>query len=115
MHRLEEVTMEIEWGRVLNLVIGVLQGLLSLMFLLLGANKLDPDATSWVEIFAKIGIGQWFRYFMGGLEVVCSVLLLVPETAGAAAGLLSCTMVGAVLTHLLILRDGYAVIFAALP
>ena len=53
--------------------------------------------------------------FYGGLEVVCSVLLLVPQTAGAAAGLLACTMVEAVLTHLLILRDGYAVIFAALP
>jgi putative oxidoreductase len=107
--------MEIAWNRVCNLLLWVLQGVLSLTFIFFGANKLDPHATSWVEMFSRIGIGQWFRYFTGGLEVVFAVLLLIPRTAAAAATVLACIMGGAVLTHLFILRDGYAVVFPALP
>jgi putative oxidoreductase len=66
-------------------------------------------------LFAKIGLGQWFRYFTGGLEVICAVLLLIPGTAAIAAALLACTMAGAVLTHLFLLRDGYAAVFPGLP
>jgi putative oxidoreductase len=102
--------MEIAWNRVWNLLLWVLRGVLSLTFLFFGATKLDPHATSWVEMFSRIGIGQWFRYFTGALEVLCAVLLLIPRTAAASAALLACTMAGAVLTHLFILRDGYAVV-----
>jgi uncharacterized membrane protein YphA (DoxX/SURF4 family) len=55
-----------------------------------------------VAIFKKIGLGHWFRYFTGGLEVVGAILVLVPRTAGFAATLLGMTMVGAVDIHLLI-------------
>jgi uncharacterized membrane protein YphA (DoxX/SURF4 family) len=71
--------------------------------------------TYWIELFAQIGIGQWFRYFTGGLEMICAVLLLIPRTSAIAAALLACIMTGAVLTHLFILRDGYAVIFPGFP
>jgi uncharacterized membrane protein YphA (DoxX/SURF4 family) len=71
--------------------------------------------TYWIELFAQIGIGQWFRYFNGGLEMICAVLLLIPRTSAIAAALLACIMAGAVLTHLFILRDGYAAIFPAFP
>ena len=30
-----------------------------------------------VEMFDKIGLGQWFRYLTGGLEVTGAILLLV--------------------------------------
>ena len=107
--------METAWNRVWNLLLWILKGGFSLMFLAFGISKLNPHDVSWAEIFAKIGIGQWFRYFTGGIEIGCAILLLIPTTAGASAALLAITMAGAVLTHLFILRDGYALIFPALP
>lgn len=85
------------------------------VFLYSGASKFSPHGIFWIELFAKIGIGQWFRYFTGGLEVICAGLLLIPKTSGIAAALLACAMVGAVSAHLLILRDAYASIFPGLP
>jgi uncharacterized membrane protein YphA (DoxX/SURF4 family) len=66
-----------------------------------------------MELFGKVGIGQWFRYFTGSLEVVCAILLLIPRTSAIAAVLLALIMAGAVATHLFILRDGYATFFPA--
>ena len=110
-----EVALRIAWHRVLNLALWVLQALLAFVFLYSGASKFVPHGIYWIELFAKIGIGQWFRYFTGGLEVICAVLLLIPITTAIAAALLACIMVGAVLTHLFILRDASAAIFPAFP
>ena len=85
------------------------------MFLYSGATKFSPHGIFWIELFAKIGIGQWFRYFTGSLEVICAILLLIPRTSAIAAALLACTMAGAVLTHLFILGDGYAAMFPGFP
>ncbi len=106
--------MNIAWDRVLSLTLWVLQGVLALAFLYFGVDKFRHEPF-WMELFAKIGLGQWFPYFTGGLEVVCAVLLLIPRTAAIAAALLACTMGGAVLTHLLLLRDGYASLFPGFP
>jgi putative oxidoreductase len=106
---------KLAWDRVLNLTLWTLQGLLALVFLYSGASKFNPHGMFWIELFAKIGIGQWFRYFTGGLEVICAVLLLIPKASAIAAALLVCTMAGAILTHLFILRDGYAAILPGFP
>lgn len=55
-----------------------------------------------LALFEKIGLGQWFRYFTGGLEVIGASLLLVPKTAAIGAALLA-TMVGTLATHLFII------------
>ena len=107
--------MKVAWDRVLDLTLWVLRVFLALMFLYSGASKFNPHDIFWIELFAKIGIGQWFRYFTGGLEVICAVLLLIPRSSAIAAALLACTMAGAILTHLFTLRDGYAAIFPGLP
>ena len=107
--------MKVAWDRVLNLTLWALQVFLALMFLYSGASKFSPHDIFWIELFAKIGMGQWFRYFTGGLELICAVLLLIPGSSAIAAALLACTMAGAILAHLFILRDGYAAIFPALP
>jgi len=107
--------MRIAWDRVLNLALWVLQVLLAFVFLYSGASKFMTHETYWIELFAQIGIGPWFRYFTGGLEVICAVLLLIPRSSAIAAALLACIMTGAVLTHLFILRDGYAAIFPGFP
>ena len=71
------------------------------MFLSAGANKLGGDP-AMVQAYQAIGFGQWFRYLTGGLEVVGAVLLVIPALAGLGAFLLAAVMVGAVLTHLLL-------------
>lgn len=90
--------------RILSILEWILQILLALLFLLVGAAKFGPHNAVWVEIFAAIGIGQWFRVFTGALEILCAVLLVIPRTAGIAAALLSCTMVGAFFVRLFILH-----------
>jgi putative oxidoreductase len=88
---------------------------LAALFLLFGATKFSPRFVYWVELFARIGIGQWLRYFTGGLEVICALLLLIPRTSLMAAALLACTMAGAMLTHRVVLCDGYAWFFPSFP
>jgi len=87
--------------QVQNLILWVLQIAAALMFLMTGFPKL-AGAEQMVRLFNSIGIGQWFRYLTGLLEVLGAVGLLVPRWAGLAALLLACVMVGALVTHLFV-------------
>jgi putative oxidoreductase len=71
------------------------------MFLFAGGLKLSGDP-AMVQVFDAVGIGQWFRYLTGSIEVVSAALLLVPSLAVFGALLLVPTMIGAVVTHLFI-------------
>ena len=71
-------------SKALNITFWILQGLLAAAFLVAGTRKL-AGAQMQLAIFEKIGLGQWFRYFPGGLEVIGAILVLVPRTAGFAA------------------------------
>jgi putative oxidoreductase len=71
------------------------------MFLFAGSLKLT-GAPAMVGVFDAIGVGQWFRYVTGTIEVVSAILLLIPSLAFFGALLLVPTMVGAILTHLFI-------------
>jgi putative oxidoreductase len=86
----------------LNIVLWILQILAASAFLLAGGSKL-AGAAPMVEMFDKIGLGQWFRYLTGGLEVTGAILLLIPATVTLGGALLAVTMVGAIATHLFIL------------
>jgi putative oxidoreductase len=86
----------------LNIAGWVLQGLAAAAFLAAGGSKLAA-APAMVEMFAKLGAGQWFRYLTGALEVIGAVALLVPRTAFYGAVLLAVVMIGAVVTHLAVL------------
>src|SRR5258708_26765262 len=83
----------------LNITCWVLQGLAAAAFLFAGGSKLAA-APAMVEVFARIGVGQWFRYLTGALEVIGAVALLVPRTAFYGALLLALVMAGAVVPHL---------------
>jgi putative oxidoreductase len=89
-------------GKALNVVSWVVQILAALMFLMAGSNKLR-GAPEMVGLFETIGIGQWFRYLTGGLEVIGAVLLLVPWLSAYGAALLVPVMIGAVATHLFVI------------
>ena len=77
------------------------QLLLAAMFLLSGGSKL-AGAAAMVALFDAIGVGQWFRYVTGGIEVASAVALLVPALAPFGAVALVPTMIGAVATHLFV-------------
>src|SRR5438094_8968876 len=85
-----------------NVVLWILQILAAATFFLAGGSKLSGVAPM-VEMFDKIGLGQWFRYLTGGLEVTGAILLLIPTTEVLGGVLLVMTMVGAIATHLFIL------------
>lgn len=95
-------------GRVRNIALWSLQILLAINFLMAGGLKLS-GAQQMVDVFAAVGVGQWFRYFTGGAEVIGALLLLVPATSGLAAVLLAVVMVGATLAELIVL-SGQALI-----
>ena len=57
------------------------------------------------HVFEAVGIGQWFRYVTGLMELTGALLIVVPRTKFFGAALLSMVMVGAVLTHLFILHN----------
>ena len=88
-------------SKALRITFRVLQFLLAAAFLSAGAAKL-AGAHVPVDTFEKIGLGQWLRYYTGGMEVVFAILLMIPRTAALAAAVLAATMVGAVATHLLV-------------
>jgi len=74
------------------------------MFLLAGGSKL-LGAAPMVALFSAIGIGQWFRYVTGLIEVASAVALLMPAFAVFGALALVPTMIGAILTQLFIVGD----------
>lgn len=57
------------------------------------------SSPAMVELFQKIGLGQWFRYFTAGLEIIGGILLLVPGFAASGAILLIAVMLGAIVMH----------------
>jgi uncharacterized membrane protein YphA (DoxX/SURF4 family) len=77
-----------------------LSALLALVFLSAGSLKLMSRPVT-VQEFAQVGLGQWFRYFTGILEVSGAIALLVPAVARWAAVLLATVMSGAIVAHLL--------------
>lgn len=57
------------------------------MFAMAGLAKRSADS-QMIALFETIGVGQWFRYTTGSIEVVGALLLLVPAAAGLGATLL---------------------------
>jgi putative oxidoreductase len=90
-------------GKALNIALWTLQGLLALAFVAAGSGKLLGSA-DMIALFDAIGIGQWFRYVTGSLEVLGALLLIIPGRTALGAVLLACVMTGAVVAHLAVLH-----------
>ena len=75
-----------------------LRALLTLAFVAAGGAKL-VGVEMMVATYDTIGLGQWFRYLTGIVEIVGAVLLWMPNRQVLGAALLGATMVGAVLAH----------------
>lgn len=100
-------------GRAATVALWALQIALAAALGAAGAAKL-AGAPEMVQLFDAIGIGQWFRYVTGALEVLGALLLLVPAFAARGALLLAGVMGGAVLSHLFVLHNSPAVPLALL-
>jgi putative oxidoreductase len=90
-------------GRALNITLWTLQGLLALAFVAAAAGKLLGSA-DMIALFDAIGVGQWFRYVTGLLELLGALLLIVPGRAAFGSVLLAAVMVGAVVAHITVLH-----------
>ena len=86
-------------GKIINVGLWMLQIGAAGMFLMVGFFKLSGDPRM-VGLFDAIGVGQWFRYVTGSLEVLGAILLLTPRLSGLGALMLVGVMLGAVATHL---------------
>ena len=91
----------IQRGRAALIALWVVQIALAGMFLLAGGSKL-LGASAMVALFDAIGIGQWFRYLTGLIEVGSALALLMPAFAVFGALTLMPTMIGAIATQLFI-------------
>jgi uncharacterized membrane protein YphA (DoxX/SURF4 family) len=91
--------------RVRNIVGWILAILLGLEFLAAGCMKFI-DNPVMVEMFNRVGLGQWFRYFTGALEIIGGVGVLIPRFSRPAALLLAVIMLGAVIAQLTRIHEG---------
>jgi len=81
-------------------------------FVVIGATKFGNDRGEWYRIFELIGLGQWFRYFTGAVQVSGALMMLTPWTRTVGAFLLACTMIGAIIVDIFV---AHAVGFAFAP
>jgi putative oxidoreductase len=83
----------------------VLRILLAAVLLNAGIGKYAGDAGP-VETFDQVGLGQWFRYLIGTIEITSGVGLLIAPVAGLAALAAAFVLIGAVAMEMFVLTDG---------
>lgn len=86
-----------------NILAWTLTILLAVMFTFAGGVKLFNNP-AMVREFAQIGLGQWFRYFTGIIEVSGAIGLLIPRVRFWAALQIAAVMVGATVANITVLH-----------
>jgi uncharacterized membrane protein YphA (DoxX/SURF4 family) len=81
----------------------VLKILFGLAFMAAGAAKIYGPPMMVAE-FDAVGLGQWFRYFTGALEIIGAIMLLTPRITGFGALLLAAICGGAFFAQLFALH-----------
>jgi putative oxidoreductase len=94
-------------GRVRTIALWVVQIVLAVQFAFAGGMKLAGSQVM-VDLFADIGIGQWFRLVVGALEFAGAIGLLIPRLAWLAALGLAGVMAGAVVTNVAVIGENPA-------
>jgi hypothetical protein len=90
-------------ARVAHRSLWVLQILMGAFFVVASAAPKFWGEPYAVQIFAEIGAGDWFRYFVGAVELAGGIGLMVPRLAGPAAVGLMALMIGAGYTQVVVL------------
>ena len=89
---------KVDVSQPMNMVLWTIQIGVAGMFFMAGGSKLSGSEQR-VQLFQAIGLGPWFRYLTGVMEVGGALLLLIPGLSGLGAALLTGVMAGAVATH----------------
>ncbi len=89
-------------GRLARGALWAVQILLAAAFVFAGGSKL-AGVPAMVALYDTIGLGQWFRYVTGFIELGSAVALLVPSLAPFGAVALAATMAGAIATHVFVI------------
>src|SRR5436189_607496 len=90
-------------SRLRFLMLEFIELLLAGIFFIVGGAKL-VGRQDMVTLFRDVGIGQWFRYLTGGIEVTGAALLVAPLFAGISAIALGGVMIAATLIELFVLH-----------
>lgn len=86
--------------KTLNVISWVMQGIVAIIFLAMGAlPKLTGDPYA-VQIFEQVGLGDAGRYATGVAELIAGALILIPKTNWIGAALGALVMLGALGSHL---------------
>ena len=80
--------------------------LVAAMFLAAAGMKLTGQPMMVAE-FDQVGLGQWFRYFVGTLELVGAILVLMPRSTAIGVMLLLVVDAGALIAQVAILHMGW--------
>jgi putative oxidoreductase len=88
-------------GRATLVALWLTQVALALMFVMAGGSKL-AGVPAMVSLFDALGLGQWFRYVTGLIELTAGIALLVPSAAVFGALLLIPTMLGAIIINVFV-------------
>ena len=92
---------DLQRSRASLIALWLTQVALALMFLMAGGSKL-AGVPAMVGLFDALGLGQWFRYVTGVIEVTSGIALLVPSAAIFGALLPIPTMLGAIVTNVFV-------------
>jgi putative oxidoreductase len=92
---------DLQRGRASLIALWVTQVALAAMFLMAGGSKL-AGVPAMVSLFDALGVGQWFRYVTGVIEVTSGIALLIPSAAVFGAMLLIPTMLGAIVINVFV-------------
>lgn len=84
---------------ILSLLVWFAQGITAAIFLQTLYFKFT-GATESVEIFSAIGLEPWGRYFVGSVELVAAILLVIPMTSWYGALLSLFIIIPAIFVHL---------------
>ncbi|MFG2056783.1 DoxX family protein [Micromonospora sp. NPDC048930] len=99
-------------GRRATVVLWALQVAMAAAFLMAAYTKFIGYPAA-VEAFDRIGLGSWFIYFIGAVELAGAIGLLVPALCGLAALGLTGLLIGAVVTQLLVFEPATVITPAA--
>jgi uncharacterized membrane protein YphA (DoxX/SURF4 family) len=86
-----------------TIVLWILRILMAALFLFASFMKLSGKPMM-VDEFNTVGLGQWFRYFTGALELAGGVAILVPSVSAFAAIVLLAVDAGAFVAQIAVLH-----------
>jgi len=108
-----ETPLPAKTSRIAKVAAWTLSIFLALLFVFAGGVKFFNNPVMSQE-FAQVGLGQWFRYFTGSLEMAGACFVLIPRFRLLGALLISLVMVGATIANLTVLHQPPAAILTVI-